>query len=193
MTLGMAGVVQGTVLAVTQGTLLGGTPPLLATLVTSNVFGIPGSVIFWLILAGLIWLLLERSSFGKHLFAIGINRSTAKLSGIQVPRTVLLTYTLSGLLAALAGFVLLGFTQRVFINLGDPYLFPSIAAVVVGGTLLAGGKGSYWGTMSGALVLTLITSLLRALQLQEAFQLMVLGGILVVLISIYGRQRMLRQ
>ncbi len=106
---------------------------------------------------------------------------------------VLFTYTLSGLLAALGGFILLGFTQRVFINLGDPYLFPSIAAVVVGGTMLAGGKGSYWGTMSGALVLTLITSLLRAMQLPEAYQLIILGSILVLLISIYGRQRMLRQ
>ncbi len=193
MTLGMAGVVQGTVLAVTQGTLLGGTPPLLATLVAGNIFGIPGSVIFWLVLATSVWVLLEHSSFGKHLFAIGVNRTTATLSGIQVSRMVLLTYTLSGLLAALGGFVLLGFTQRVFINLGDPYLFPSIAAVVVGGTMLAGGKGSYWGTMSGALVLTLITSLLRAMQLPEAYQLIILGSILVLLISIYGRQRMLRQ
>jgi ribose transport system permease protein len=87
----------------------------------------------------------------------------------------------------------LGFTGSVFLNLGDRYLFPSIAAVVVGGTVLAGGAGSYWGTMSGALVLTLITSLLTALQLPEAFRLMVLGVILLVLLSIYGRQRGLRQ
>ncbi|MBC7870883.1 MAG: ABC transporter permease, partial [Chitinophagaceae bacterium] len=103
------------------------------------------------------------------------------------------TYTLGGLLAALGGFVLLAFSQTVFLNLGQPYLFPSIAAVVVGGTVLAGGQGSYWGTMSGALVLTLLQSLLRALQIEEALQLIVLGLTLVVLISFYGRERKLRQ
>lgn len=59
--------------------------------------------------------------------------------------------------------------------------------------MLAGGKGSYWGTMAGALVLTLIDSLFRALQIDEAYQLMVLGGLLVLLLSVYGRQRSLRQ
>ena len=193
MTLGMAGVVQGLVLVVTQGALQGGTPSALAALISGSFLGIPGSVYLWALLAALMWLMLERTPYGKHLFAVGVNRETARLSGVRVPRVVLATYTLSGVLAALGGFCLLGFTQRVFLSLGTPYLFPSIAAVVVGGTVLAGGKGSYWGTMAGALVLTLINSLLTALQLSEAYQLMVLGGTLVVLISVYGRQRSVRQ
>jgi ribose transport system permease protein len=147
----------------------------------------------WLLLALVLWVVPERSTYGKHLFAVGVNRTTARLSGVNVPLVVIMTYTLSGLLSAFGGFILLGFTQRVFLNLGNPYLFPSIAAVVVGGTVLAGGKGSYWGTMAGALVLTLIDSLLRALQIDEAYQLMVLGGLLVLLLSVYGRQRSLRQ
>ena len=89
--------------------------------------------------------------------------------------------------------MVLGFTGSVFLNLGDRYLFPSIAAVVVGGTVLAGGAGSYWGTMAGALVLTLITSLLTTMQLPEAARLIVLGVILLVLLSVYGRQIGLRQ
>jgi len=152
------------------------------------------------VLGLLMWLLLERTTYGKQLFAIGVNRRTARLSGVRVPQVVIATYALSGMLAAFGGFVLLGFTQTVFLNLGGPYLFPSIAAVVVGGTLLAGGKGGYFGTMcgyfgtmSGALVLTLIESLLRAAQLQEAYQLMVFGLILLALLTIYGRQRNLRQ
>lgn len=193
MTLGMAGVVQGLVLVVTQGDVRGGTPPLLARLISRNFLGIPGSAYIWLALALFIWLLLERSVYGKQLFAIGVNRIAARLSGVNVPLIVIVTYTLSGMLAALGGFALLGFTQRVFLSLGVPYLFPSIAAVVVGGTVLAGGKGSYWGTMTGALVLTLISSLLTAMRLSEAYQLMILGGTLVVLISIYGRQRGVRQ
>jgi ribose transport system permease protein len=79
------------------------------------------------------------------------------------------------------------------LSLGTPYLFPSVAAVVVGGTMLAGGKGSYWGTMAGALVLTLLTSLLTASQLPEATRQIVLGVTLLVLLSVYGRQRNLRQ
>lgn len=89
--------------------------------------------------------------------------------------------------------LILGFTQNVYLNLGERYLFPTVAAVVVGGTLLSGGKGSYWGTMSGALVLTLLTSLLTALQLGEAVKQIVLGTILLVLLSIYGRRAKLRQ
>ena len=73
------------------------------------------------------------------------------------------------------------------------FLFPSIAAVAVGGTLLSGGKGSYWGTMAGAIVLTLITSLLTTMQMPESVRRMVLGATLLVMISIYGRQRALRQ
>lgn len=194
MTLGMAGVVQGVILVLTQGQLEGDTPALLGRLIAEPlVFGIPGVLVVWLLVGIGMWLLLERTSYGKALFAVGVNRLTARLSGVSVPLIVMTTYALSGLLAAFGGFVLLGFTQTVFLNLGGPFLFPSIAAVVVGGTMLAGGKGSYWGTMSGALVLTLIESLLRAMQLPEAYRLIILGLILVVLISIYGRQRNVRQ
>lgn len=194
MTLGMAGVVQGVILMLTQGELTGSTPNLLGRLIAEPLFlGIPGVLIVWLLVGIGMWLLLERTTYGKSLFAVGVNRLTARLSGVSVPVIVITTYALSGMLAAFGGFVLLGFTQTVFLNLGGPYLFPSIAAVVVGGTMLAGGKGSYWGTMSGALVLTLIESLLRAMQLQEAYRLIILGIILVVLISIYGRQRSVRQ
>lgn len=189
MTLGMTGVVQGGILALTEGSIPGATPPLLASLMNDRLLGIPGVIYLWLLLGLGMWLLLERTPYGKYLFAMGVNRRTAHLSGINVPLVVTTTYVLSGLLAAFGGFVLLGFTQRVFLNLGGSYLFPSIAAVVVGGTVLAGGRGSYAGTMAGALVLTMIDSLLRALQIHEAYQLIVFGGILVALLSVYGRQR----
>lgn len=194
MTLGMAGVVQGLILVVTQGEMMGDPAPIMSKLISEPlIFDIPGVAIIWLLLGGLMWLLLERTRYGKHLFAVGVNRKTSRFSGVRVPLIVVATYTLSGVLAALGGFMVLGFTGSVFLNLGDRYLFPSIAAVVVGGTVLAGGSGSYFGTMSGALVLTLITSLLTAVQLPEAARLIVLGVILLVLLSIYGRQRRLRQ
>lgn len=190
MTLGMTGVVQGVILGFTQGVLDGETPPLLSTIITRPIIGrVPGIVFFWLIFGLAMWLLIERTSYGKKLFAIGTNRVAATLSGVRVNREIIITYALSGLLAALGGVIVLGFTDIVFLNLGNRYLFPSIAAVVVGGTVLAGGQGSYWGTMSGALVLTLLTSLLTALQFSEAIQQMALGVILLLLLSIYGRQR----
>jgi ribose transport system permease protein len=193
MTLGMAGVVQGLILVVTQGRLIGATAPLMATLITSPlVFEIPGVVLIWLLLGVLMWVLLERTPYGKRLFAVGVNRTTARLSGVRVPVVLVLTYALSGLLAALAGFVLLGYTQRVFLNLGADYTLPSVAAVVVGGTVLAGGQGSYLGTMAGALVLTVLSSLLSTLLLPESAREIVFGAVLLLLLSFYGRQRRLR-
>ncbi len=194
MTLAVAGVVQGVILIVSQGSFEGRTPELMSNLISDPLIGIvPGVLIIWGGLAIAMWLLLERSTYGKQLFAVGVNRQTAKLSGVNVPVVLIATYAMSGMLAAFGGAILLGFTQTVYFNLGVPYLFPSIAAVVVGGTLLSGGVGSYWGTISGALVLTLISSLLRSMQLPEAYQLIILGIILLALISVYGRQRSMRQ
>jgi ribose transport system permease protein len=194
MTLGMTGVVQGLILVITGGRVEGGAAPWLTALVSGSlVFGIPGVVLFWLILGVAMWLLLWRTAYGRRLFAVGTNRVTAQLSGVRVRRVVVLTYALSGLLAALGGVILLGYTQQVFLNLGNPYTLPSVAAVVVGGTLLAGGVGSYSGTMAGALVLTILTSLLTALDLPESVRLMVYGVTLLLLLSLYGRQKALRQ
>ncbi len=194
MTLGMTGVVQGLILVITGGRVEGGAAPWLTGLVSGSlIFGIPGVVLFWLILGGAMWLLLWRTAYGRRLFAVGTNRVTAQLSGVRVRRVVVLTYALSGLLAALGGVILLGYTQQVFLNLGNPYTLPSVAAVVVGGTLLAGGVGSYSGTMAGALVLTILTSLLTALDLPESVRLMVYGVTLLLLLSLYGRQKALRQ
>ena len=194
MTLGMSGVVTGLILVVQHGNVSGAVSPLMTKVIARPlVFGIPGAIIIWIIFAGLMWLLMERTAFGKNLFAIGTNRVTTRLSGVNVTGMVLATYSLAGALSGLGGFLVLGNTGVVFINIGNPFLFPSIAAVAVGGTLLSGGKGSYFGTMAGALVLTLLTSLLTTMQMPDSVRRMVLGATLLVLISIYGRQTSLRQ
>jgi ribose transport system permease protein len=196
MTLGMAGVVTGAIIVLTHGNVSGKVAPIMTRLIArplSPSLQIPNAVIIWFLFGILMWLLLERTTFGKNLFAIGVNRITAKLSGVNVTRMNLLTYSLAGALAGFGGFLLVGNTGVVHLQLGQPFLFPSIAAVAVGGTLLSGGKGSYWGSMAGAIVLTLITSLLTTMQMPESVRRMVLGGTLLILISIYGRQRALRQ
>ncbi|MEA3440246.1 MAG: ABC transporter permease [Chloroflexota bacterium] len=194
MTLGMAGVVTGAIIVINHGNVSGKVAPIMTRLIARPwIGGIPGAIIIWIIFGVLMWLLLERTTFGKQLFAIGVNRVTSKLSGVNVTRMNIAVYTLAGALAGFGGFLLVGNTGVVFINLGQPFLFPSIAAVAVGGTLLSGGKGSYWGTMAGAIVLTLITSLLTTMQMPESVRRMVLGAALLFLISIYGRQRGFRQ
>ena len=196
MTLGMAGVVTGAIIVITHGSVTGKVAPIMTRLIARPLLPslqIPNAIIIWLLFGILMWLLLERTTFGKNLFAIGVNRITAKLSGVNVTGMNLLTYSLAGALAGFGGFLLVGNTGVVHLQLGQPFLFPSIAAVAVGGTLLSGGKGSYWGTMAGAIVLTLITSLLTTMQMPESVRRMVLGGTLLILISIYGRQRALRQ
>lgn len=194
MTLGMAGVVEGLMLVVTQGVVEGGVAPIMTRWIARPLFwDIPGAIIIWIVVGILMSLLLNRTRYGKQLYAIGVNRVTARLSGVNVTGMVIATYALSGMLGAFAGFMLVGWTHNVFLNLGEPYLFPSIAAVAVGGTLFSGGKGSYLGTMAGAIVLTLITSLLTTMQLQESARLMVLGATLLILISLYGREKGLRQ
>lgn len=196
MTLGMSGVVTGAIIVITHGNVTGKVAPIMTRLIARPLapdIPIPNAIILWIIFGILMWLLLERTPFGRNLFAIGVNRITAKLSGVNVTGTNLLTYSLAGALAGFGGFLLVGNTGVVHLQLGQPFLFPSIAAVAVGGTLLSGGKGSYWGTMAGAVVLTLITSLLTTMQMPDSVRRMVLGATLLVLISIYGRQKSLRQ
>lgn len=194
MTLSMSGVVTGLIVATTRGSVSGSIAPIMTQLIARPVFlGIPGAIVIWLIFGSLMWFLLNRTSYGKNLYAIGTNRTTARLSGISVNWMIVGTYALAGMLAGFGGFLVVGNAGVVHIRIGDPFLFPSIAAVAVGGTLLAGGKGSYFGTMAGALVLTLITSLLTTMQMDESVRRMVLGATLLVMISIYGRERGLRQ
>lgn len=196
MTLGISGVVTGAIIVINHGNVSGKVAPIMTRVIARPIspdIPIPSAIIIWLVFGVLMWLLLERTTYGKQLFAIGVNRTTARLSGVNVTWINVATYALAGALTGFGGFLVVGNTGVVFIALGQPFLFPAIAAVAVGGTLLSGGKGSYWGTMSGAIVLTLITSLLTTMQMPESVRRMVLGATLLALISIYGRQRSLRQ
>jgi len=194
MTLSTSGVVSGAMFAIYRGNVRGGASPNMMKLISgSSIFGIQGIIIIWVVAAVVMWLLLTRTTFGKNLYAIGINREAARLSGVKVDRMVILAYVCSGLIAALGGFLLLGFTQRVYFTLGEVYLFPTIAAVVIGGTSLAGGEGSYWGTISGALVLRVIDAMLTQFSLPQSARQSILGVLLLVVMLFYGRGRALRQ
>ncbi|HEY5112878.1 MAG TPA: ABC transporter permease [Coriobacteriia bacterium] len=193
MTLGMMGVVQGLMLAYTGGTAAGRAAPALTNLVNGRVlFSIPGALFIWLLLGVVITGLLRRTRLGWDLYAVGSNRTAANLSGISVKRTVLGAYVMSSMFAGLGGLLLLGYTESVFLDLADQYTLPSVAAVVVGGTLISGGIGGYVGTAVGAIVLTVLESLLTTLNMPNASRIIVDGVVLLLLLAIYGRQKRLR-
>jgi len=125
MTLGMAGVVQGALILWAKGYYDGAVAPIITQLTARNiVWGIPGMIFIWIIIGILMTILLKRTRYGKQLFAIGVNRLTARLSGVRVNRMVVLTYAIASAMAAFAGFLLVGYTQSAGPNLGNQYLFP---------------------------------------------------------------------
>jgi len=193
MTLGMMTVVQGALIVVSRGIPSGNAAPALTSFVVRPlVFGIPGILFLWALLALAMWFLLRRTSFGYALYAMGSNERAAILSGRRVGRLRILLYGLSGLLAGLSGFCLLGYTVNSFISVGDQYVLPSIIAVVIGGTSLAGGSGNYIGTAAGAIALTVLQSVLTTLEIDFWGRQVIFGAVLLLLMLMYGRQSRLR-
>jgi ribose transport system permease protein len=193
MTLGMAGVLQGLLVVLTRGQPSGNAAPLLVGFVTKPlILGLPGMLFIWALVGIALWLLLRHTAFGLRVLAIGTNEEAAALSGVHVARVRTLLFGLSGMFAGLGGFFVLGYTGNVFIGVGNQYVLPSIIAVVIGGTSLAGGAGGYWGTMAGAVVLVLLQSILTTLAIEPFGRQIIFGLTLLVLMLFYGRQRRLR-
>lgn len=193
MTLGMLGVIQGALVLLTRGVPSGRAAPMLGRMVGEPLlFGLPGILFIWALIGVLITLLLRRTSFGINVYAIGSNEAAAALAGVPVRRTRTLLFGLSGLFAAVTGILLLGYTENVFVGAGDQYMLPSVIAVVIGGTSLAGGSGAYVGTMAGAVVLVLLQSILTTLNIPPFGRQIVFGATLLALMLFYGRQRRLR-
>lgn len=185
MTLAMNGILQGAALLYSQGTPAGFSSPLLRWMMTDKTgwfTPIVPLVILFVILAAI---LLTRTSFGRRVYGIGNGERVAALSGISVERTIISVYMLSGFCAALVGCLLTGFSGQASLGMGDEYLLPSIAVVVVGGTLITGGRGDYIGMVGGVLLLTALQTLLAGTTLPYAsraiiFGLVVLGAVLAL-------------
>jgi ribose transport system permease protein len=160
VTLGMNGILQGAALLYSGGTPSGFAPPSVNWVMTGRFFGLVP--VIWLILGFIVLasLLLSRTAFGRRIYAVGNSQRVARLAGANVGRTIVLVYMLSGLCAALVGIMLSGFSGQASLGMGDDYLLPSIAVVVVGGTLITGGRGNYLGMVGGVLLLTALQTLL---------------------------------
>jgi ribose transport system permease protein len=193
MTLGMAGVLQGLLVVLTRGQPSGNAAPALTGFIVRPVLlGLPGMLLAWAAMGALMWLFLRRTRAGLSIYAVGSNEEAARLSGVPVARTRILLFGLSGLFAGLTGVFVLGYTSSVFIGVGTAYVLPSIIAVVIGGTALAGGAGGYTGTMAGAVVLVLLQSILTTLSIEPYGRQIIFGATLLLLMLAYGRQRRLK-
>jgi ribose transport system permease protein len=148
---------------------------------------IPYSLLVFIPLTLMILLGLRRTGFGRLLFAIGDNPVAARLSGARSWQVLIVLYVISALLAAISGLVISGFTNTASVSLADPYLLPSVAAAVIGGTSIMGGRGGFSGTIVGALILTVLTALLTVLGLPEPTRQIVFGTIIVAVAAAYTR------
>jgi ribose transport system permease protein len=190
MTLGTGLMTQGVMIVYSQK-MMGSQPrvPGFIQLLGSGKLGglVPVDLVLWIPLALLMILGLGRSGFGRLLYAIGDNREACQLAGIRVWRVLLVDYVFCGLLAALAGLVLVGGTNAADLGLAEVYLLPSVAAVIIGGTSIFGGRGGYAGSIVGALILTVLTSLLTLLDAPEPIKQILYGSIILLLAAAYVR------
>jgi ribose transport system permease protein len=163
-------------------------PSIIQTLGAGKVFGFaPVNLFLWLVIGALILFGLHRTGFGRLLYAVGDNREACHLAGVRVWRVLFVGYLLCAILAAITGLVLVGGTNAADLSLADSYLLPSVAAVVIGGTSIFGGRGGYAGTIIGALILTVLTGLLTLLDVSEPIKQILYGTIILSLAAAYAR------
>jgi ribose transport system permease protein len=190
MTLGMGLVVLGLAnvwqLAMVQTGA--GVAPAIRTLGSDRLFGIlPYSLTVFVPLAVLVLVGLRRTGYGRMLYAIGDNPIAARLSGARSWQVLVVLYVISAFLAGVAGILISGLTNVASVTLADSYVLPSVAAAVIGGTSILGGRGGYAGTIVGALILTVLTTLLSELGFPEAVRQVLFGTIIVAVAAAYTR------
>jgi ribose transport system permease protein len=156
------------------------------------IFGIPNALIVWALIGASTVFLFTRTTFGRAIYAIGNRERAAYLSGIDTQRVVMIAFAISGGLSALGGVLLAGYASKAAQAMGDAYLLPSIAAVVLGGTSILGGRGSYLGTVAGVILITLLQSILSVMQMEEFGRQIIYGVVIIAMLLFYGRERLVR-
>jgi ribose transport system permease protein len=148
---------------------------------------VPYSLLVFVPLTFLILLGLRRTGYGRLLYAIGDNPVAARLSGTRSWQVLIVLYVISAVMAGIAGLLISGLTNTASVSLVDTSLLPAVAAAVIGGTSILGGRGGFGGTIVGALILTVLTALLTVLGLPEPTRQVVFGSIIVVVAAAYTR------
>jgi ribose transport system permease protein len=149
--------------------------------------GVPNAVLVWVVVGAGAVFLLTRTTFGRAVYGIGNSERAAYLSGVDTRRILVIAFAIAGGLAAFGGVLLAGYSSKAAQSMGDVYLLPAIAAVVLGGTSILGGRGSYLGTVAGAILITLLQSILSVMQIPEAGRQVIYGIVIVIMLLLYGR------
>ncbi len=188
-TLAMNAIAQGLMIVHTSGFAPQdhATPAMHAIAVERWVLGIPNAVWVWAAIGAATVVVLRRTSFGRRVYAIGNSERAVFLSRGNVRRVVVACFAIAGACSAFAGVLLAGYSTKAYQAMGDPYLLPAIAAVVLGGTSILGGRGSYLGTVAGVVLVTLLQSILSIVQMSEAGRQVIYGTVIIVMLLVYGR------
>ncbi|WDR01130.1 ABC transporter permease [Devosia sp. J2-20] len=187
-TLGIDSVLRGLMVAHTGGFAPPDqATPLMRFLAADKVLGIPVAIFVWALVSVVIAFILKRTSFGRSVYATGNREAAAYLSGINTRWVIIGAFVISGVCAALAGVLLAGYSAKAYQGMGNAFLLPSIAAVVLGGTRILGGQGRYTGTIIGVVLIVLLNSVLSIMQMPEAGRQVIYGSVIVGMLLVYGR------
>lgn len=192
-TLGINAVAQGLIVVQTGGFAPQdrATPAMHLIATGRSLLGIPNALLVWLAVGLATMFLLHQTTLGRAIYGVGNRERAAYLSGIATRRVVVLCFTLAGACSAAAGVLLTGYSTKAYQAMGDAYLLPAIAAVVLGGTHILGGRGSYLGTVVGVMLITLLQSILSVMQIPEMGRQVTYGIVIVAMLLVYGRGRRL--
>jgi len=188
VTLGMMSIARGGALALNNGKPVSGLPLGFERIASAEIFGIPIFAIYMAVVFAIGFFILYKTRLGRHVFAIGGNREATKLSGINVPFNEMMAYAISGLLAGLGGVLLTARLNYATPISGNSYELDTIAAVVIGGTSLAGGEGGLMGTLIGALLLGTLRNGLTLLNVVSYYQQIIIGSV-IILAVFYDRMK----
>jgi ribose transport system permease protein len=188
MTLAMATFLQGLLVIVAGGSAVSVTNAAVIWLGQARPLGIPAGVILWAIVSVFVLMLIHRLPIGARFLALGANPLAARLSGVSVTKHTLILYALSGLFSGLAGILILGMNRQGYVGIGEPYVLTSIAAVVLGGTSILGGRGTYAGTIPGAVLLVTTTALITVINASPGWRNIMFGALILALLLISGRE-----
>lgn len=196
VTLGMNFVLLGAIGVMAGSGITGSAPGWLtrfATVSTSTVgIGVPPLIVLWLVVAIVAGFVLRRTIAGRRVYLTGANPQAAELALVRTGRVVVGAFALSAVGAAITGVLLTGFSGSGDTGIGTPYLFTSLTAVIVGGTSIVGARGDYWRTVIGAIMLTVVNTVLLAKGYSSAQQQILFGLIVLVAVLAYGREMRLR-
>lgn len=192
VTLGMMYVCDGLALIITQGTPVYPLPEGFKQMGQGSVGVIPNVVVIAAVLAVIGAFVLKKTQYGRSVYAVGGNRETARLSGIDTNKVQISVYLLSGIAAALTGILMAGRLNSAQPSAGNNYELKVIAAAVIGGTSMFGGSGNILGTLIGALLMTIIENGMLLMKLSAYWQSLIVGVIMVFAVGLdqYRRKRL---